>query len=153
MNADVIQVNVKKSQAHFRRIRVVDAPDVGVGKYFIVIDITAVSQDVYIPISIASGKKVTGFVYQIEGTEKGSISTTDLSCDGDGVTQVTLGTIVYGKIPVGKTASFRIQIEIRGRVNHFYKIVINCINYKLSPTAARYEKFLKEISTKNLKFK
>ena len=93
------------------------------------------------------------FRYQIEGTSEGSLSTTDISCSGAGVTQVTLGTILYSKIPAGKTATFRILIEIRGKTGGTYRIVINRINYKFAPTDARSEKFLDELPTKTLKAK
>jgi hypothetical protein len=146
-----IKVSVLKKQGRFKRIRV-SGPDQGIGEFFLLLDITAVKEAVYIPLSIASGKKPTGFIYQIEGTSEGTISTTNISCKGDGVTQITLGTILYCKIPVGKTATFRILVEMRGKAGKEYKIVINRINYKYNPSDARYQKFMEEISTNTLKF-
>jgi hypothetical protein len=92
-------------------------------------------------------------VYQIEGTSEASLSTTDISCSGKGVTQITLGTILYCKIPAGKTATFRLLIQVRGKTGGEYRIVINRINYKFAPTDARYEKYTDELSTKTLKAK
>lgn len=146
-----IKVKVQKSQVRFRKLRDPKEKNLGIGEFFLLIDIAASAKDLYIPLSIASGKKPTGFVYQIEGTRPGAISTTTISCKGAGVTQVTLGTIVYSRIPAGKTATFRILVEIRGKVPEEYRVVINCINYKFAPSDARYQKYLKEISTKTLK--
>ncbi len=148
-----LKVRVQKSQARFKRIRDPKGPDSGVGEFFLLLDITALEETVCIPISIASGKKPTGFVYQIEGTAEGSISTTDISCKGDGVTQITLGTILYAKIPKGKTATFRILVEMRGKVGKSYTIAINRINYKFDPSDARYEKYQNEIRTKAFAFR
>ncbi len=147
-----ITVRVAKSQARFKRIRDPHGPDRGTGEFFLLVDVMAPQETVYIPVSIASGKKPTGFVYQIEGTAAGEIVTTDISCSGAGVTQVTSGTILYAKIPKGKTASFRILVEMRGKVGKEYAIIIDRINYKFDPSAARYERFLQETKSKTLKF-
>ncbi len=149
---DVLKIRVQKKQGRFKRIRNPKGPDGGVGEFFLLVDITAVKEAVYIPLTIASGKKPTGFIYQIEGTAEGAISTTDISCKGEGVTQITLGTILYAKIPKGMTATFRILVEMRGKANKAYKIVITRINYKFDTSAARYEKLLSEISSTTLKF-
>jgi hypothetical protein len=149
---EFISVKVQKTQSRFERIKNPNGADQGIGKYLLVIDIHSKKDDVYIPVSIASGKKATGFMYQIEGTSKGAISTTDISCRGEGTTQITLGTLLYCKIPAGKKASFRIQFEIKGKIGKTYKVVINRVNYKLSPSDARYKQFLKEITTNALNF-
>lgn len=145
-------IKVRDTKASFRRTRVPDGPDPVTGKFWFVIDVTAASKDIYLPISIASGKKPTGFVYQIEGTVQGFISTTDISCKGEGVTQITLGTIFYCKIPKGATARFRIRVEMRGQVGKSYRVVIRQIHYKFDPSNARYQKALQDIHTKMLKF-
>ncbi len=147
-----MRISIQKSQARFKRIRNPHGPDEGVGEFFMLVHITATSREIYIPTSIASGKKPTGFVYQIEGTAKGSISTTHISCGGEGITQVTLGTIVYTKIPQGMTAEFRILIEMRGQMEKEYKIGINRIQYKYTPSDARYQKYVTDLSSKNLRF-
>lgn len=152
MTEEAIKVRLQKSQARFKRIRNPQGRDSGVGEFFLLADITAIRETVYIPVSIASGKKPTGFVYQIEGTAEGTISRADVSCEGKGVTQVTLGTILYSKIPKGATATFRILITIGGFAEESYGIVISRINFKRNPSDARYEKYLKEITTKTLKF-
>ena len=153
INNEALSVSIRKSQKHFKRVRDPEGPDVGIGEFLFYVHVTAVAETVYIPISIASGKKPTGFVYQIEGTAKGAIATTDITCKGVGVTQITLGTIVYAKIPFGATAIFRIHVEIRGQIGKEYHIAINRIHFKRDIQDVRYEKFLKEISTRSLKFR
>ena len=149
---EFLRFKIQKSQARFERIRNPSGSDTGHGEFFLLLDITAVKETLYIPISIASGKKSTGFVYQIEGTAVGSISTTDISCRGGGITKITFGTLLYAKIPKGTTASFRILVEMRGKVGKEYTIVINRIHYKLDPRDARYKRFNTEISSKRVRF-
>lgn len=149
---EFLKVKLQKSQVRFKRMKVLGGKDIGHGDFFLLLDTTALKEDIYIPISIASGKKATGFIYQIEGTAAGKISTTDLTCHGEGLTKITLGTLLYAKIPARKTASFRMLIEIRGGISKEYKIVINRINYKLNPGDARYKRLDVAISTKAIKF-
>lgn len=146
-----LSVHIQKAHARFDKLHDKNQPGAVAAEFFTILDITATAGDVYIPVSIASGKKPTGFIYQIEGTAEGVISTTNISCDGDGIAQVTLGTIRYCKIPAGKTGVFRILIEIRGETGEEYVILINRINYKHDPTDARYEKLVTNISTKKLR--
>ena len=145
-------ISVRDTKGSFKRKHVPDGPDPVTGKFWFTIDIKAASKDIYLPISIGSGKKLTGFMYQIEGTAQGSISTTDISCRGEGVTLITLGTIIYCKIPTGASARFRIRVEMRGQVGKSYRIAIHQINYKLNPSDARYQKSILDIHTKMLKF-
>ncbi|MBC7836629.1 hypothetical protein H7X87_02515 [Acetobacteraceae bacterium] len=145
---------VAKSQAYFEeKIRTSGGRTIGHGEFILDLDIIALQEAIYIPLSFASGKKATGFVYQIEGTVEGIISTAKISCRGEGITQVVLGTLLYVKIPTGKTASFHIIVDIKGGLGKEYKIVINRINYKLNPSEARYKKFDAAISTKTLQFR
>jgi hypothetical protein len=144
---------VKESQARFKRVHNPPGNDTGVGEFFLLLDIIALQEAVYIPLSIASGKKPSGLVYQIEGTAEGKISTTDISCSGEGVSNITLGTLLYAKVPMGKTATLRLLVEMSGKPGNEYKIVINKVNYKLDPSDARYKKFNTAIATKVLKFK
>jgi len=148
-----IYFKIKESRTHFKDARNAEGRRVGHGQFFLLINIIALQGTVYIPISLASGKKPTGFVYQIEGTAQGLIATTDISCKGDGVATVTLGTLVYAKIPQGKTATFRIVVDMTGSLNDVYKIIFSRINYKLDPSDARYKKFDAEIASKPLTFK
>ena len=148
----VIKVKVEKTQARFKRIREVHKPDTGIGEFFFLIDITALTKDVYIPVSIASGKKPTGFIYAISGTTQGDIATTSISVSGEGVTQLTVGTIVYAKIPATKVATFRILIETRGKIGNEYNVLITQINYKQDPSDARYGKFLEALPSKSVRF-
>ena len=147
-----IDVKVKKNQAHFQKITKKGEEDKAIGKFFIEVDITAKQQDVFIPVSVASGKKAAGFMYQIEGTAPGSIATTDIKTRGEGVSHVTLGTLLYAKIPMGKTATFLIYATIRGKFGKRYKIVFARLNYKLHLTDARYEQYLKEIHSDSVSF-
>jgi hypothetical protein len=118
-----------------------------------ILDVTSKQGEVYVPLSIASGKKVTGFVYQIEGTGVGSLATADVEGKGAGVTQVTLGTLRYAKILQEKTASFRIQVDMKGKIGKEYSVLIHQINYKLSASDARYKKFVGGVRTLSLEFK
>lgn len=147
-----IRVKVRKKQARFKRVREPKGPDTGIGEFFILLDITATKESAYVPLSIASGKKPTGFVYQIEGSKEGAIATTDISCSGAGITQVILGTIRYAKIPAGKTATFRIQIDMKGKVGSEYGVALTRIHYKLDPSDARYQKYEGTIAGKPLRF-
>lgn len=152
MNDPILDIKVKDADERLKRTKVLNGPDVVVGKFSLTLEITAVQGDLYVPLSIASGKKPTGFVYQIEGTGPSSIVTTDISCKGNGITEVRLGTIVYSKIPKGMTGEFRIHIEVRGKIGKAYRVLIYQINYKNSPTDARYQKSLVDIGTRMLKF-
>lgn len=152
INTEPIIVDVLSTKKSFRRTHNPDGPDPVTGKFSFIIDIAADAKDIYLPISISSGKKPTGFVYQIEGTAQGFISTTDISCRGDKITQVTLGTIVYCKIPAGMTATFRIRIEMRGQIGKAYRSVIREIHYKFDPRDARYQESLQDLGTRMLKF-
>lgn len=148
-----IQVSLLKTDAHFYTLQgKVQSDDVGIGKYNLYIDIVAGMDALYIPISIASGRKSAGFIYQIEGTAGGT-STATIKYKGDGITTVTSGAILYCKIPSGTTATFRIFAQVTGARRKAYKIVVSRINYKLNPNDLRYKRFLTEISTDVLKFR
>ena len=148
---DYITVKVKKDQARFERVKVEGTKDKVLGNFFMAIDITSKKSDVFIPLSIASSQKPTGFMYQIEGTGEGSVSNAGVTVRGDGVTQVTVGTLNYARIPATKTATFRIQTTIKGKAGKTYKITITRINYKLAITDPRYQQYLKPIVSDNVK--
>ncbi len=146
-------IKVQKTDAHFYRLKKQkDTDDLGLGKFLLLIDITASKETLYIPISIASGRKSAGFIYQIEGTTKGSAIATIETRGKDSVT-VTSGTISYSKILAGKTETFKIFTEVTGAEGKTYQVVVSRINYKLNPNDLRYKRFLTEIRTKTLKFK
>lgn len=148
-----IQISLQKTQARFSKLRGMNgAKDLGLGKFLLLIDAQANKETLYIPISIASGRKSTGFIYQIEGTS-GATGIADISFQGKDATTVTSGSISYCKIPIGKTATFKILAEVTGKLGKSYKIVISRINYKLNPNDLRYKRYLTEISTESLKFK
>ena len=147
-----IDVKIQKNQGRFERIKQEDSKDKARGKFYMEINITAKEKTVFVPISVASGKKVAGFMYQIEGTAPGSVGTANCKVRGEGVSQVTLGTLLFAKVPVGKTASFEIRATIRGSFGKTYKLVFTRLNYKLNLTDARYQQYLKEIHSKSVKF-
>jgi len=147
-----IAVKIEKNQSRFERTRVEDGADIATGLYFLGIEVTAKQEAVYIPLSIASGKKTAGFMYQIEGTGEGSVFRASVTSRGEGVSQVTVGTIVYTKIPTGKTAMFRIQAELKGKIGKTYKLIIYRLNYKLKLTDARYLQYVKELHSDSQKF-
>ncbi|MES2966537.1 MAG: hypothetical protein V4668_01970 [Patescibacteria group bacterium] len=148
---EYIMVKLGKDQARFERVKVEGEKDKMLGKFLITVEITAKKSDVFLPLSIASGKKPTGFMYQIEGTGEGVITTADVTVRGEAVSQVTLGTLLFAKIPATKTATFRIQTTIRGKAGKTYKIIINRINYKLTLTDARYQQYLKPLVSDSVK--
>lgn len=147
-----IDVRLEKNQARFKRVKRKDEEDTAIGMYFIEIHITAKQDTVFIPLSIASGKKTAGFMYQIEGTAPGSIASADVKLRGDGVSQVTLGTLFFAKIPTGKTGVFQIHATTRGNFGKEYKLVFTRLNYKLRLTDQRYLQYLKEIHSESVRF-
>jgi hypothetical protein len=147
---------VSESEADFLKkiYRPKDPKDAwGVGQFTLALDIICLGEAVYIPLSVASGKKPTGFIYQIEGTAEGAISSAQISCKGEDITQVTLGTLRYVKIPKGKKANFQMTFTIEGDYGKEYKVVVNKVNYKFDPSDARYKKLDTAIETKTLEFR
>lgn len=153
MDTEDISVRLKEVKKSTHKIPNPDGPDPVQGKFWFTIDIQAGARDLYVPVSISSGKKPTGFSYQIEGTVQGSIKTASVECKGDGITQITHGTIIYAKIPAGLTASFKIRIEMRGTLNKSYRIVVHQLQFKFSPMDTRYQKLLLDIKGKMEKFR
>ncbi len=148
---DAVAIRVTKSSKHFKRIKNPDGPDTALGSFFLSISITAVADIVYLPLSVASGKKPAGFVYQIEGTKEAEIGSASVSSRGTKVTEVTVGTLRYAKIPKGATATFSVLIEMKGLMQNSYSITITRINYKHSPNDTRYTRYEKEITSGVLK--
>jgi hypothetical protein len=151
-NPSRITTRTVKNQARFVRIRRKGAEDTAVGKYYMELHVTAGNRDTFIPLSIASGKKVAGFMYQIEGTAAASIVTTEVKVRGDNVSQVTLGTLHFARIPAGGHATFFIQVEIKGSFGKSYRVVFTRLNYKLHLQDARYQQYLTPIPSKSVKF-
>lgn len=140
-----IDVKVKKNQGRPISVKKKGVEDKYFATFFIEVAVLAEQKDVYIPISIASGKKTAGFMYQIEGTAEGAIDTANVKVQGAGISQVTIGTLQYAKIPASKTASFEIRASVRGKVGKGYKLVFTRLNYKLQLADVRYQQYLKEI--------
>lgn len=147
-----IAVKVVKKQGRFRRIKQKGVEDRAVGEYYLELAVTAKASEVFIPLSIASGKKVAGLMYQIEGTAEGSLATTELRVRGEGVSQVTLGTLRFVRVPAGKTASLQIQASVRGKFGKVYQVVFTRLNYKFRLDDARYHQYLKEIRSEQVTF-
>ncbi len=147
-----IEVKVKKSQARFERVKKKGVPDRALGHFFMRIEILAEQADVFVPLSIATGKKVAGLMYQIEGTDTASPVEASLEVRGEGVSQITVGTLVFAKVPKGKIAEFEVRATIQGLVGKTYTLVFTRLNYKLLLADARYQQYLKEIRSKSVKF-
>jgi hypothetical protein len=147
-----IEVKLLSNHMHFTRVSVEDGPDKGFGQFSLSLGIAAKKEVIYIPLSVASGIKQAGFMYQIEGSTAGSIKTATVTCKGMSVSQVTLGTLLFAKIEAGTTATFAIEATVKGQVGQMYKIAITRINYKLNLTDTRYQQYLKAIESKNMKF-
>jgi hypothetical protein len=147
-----VSVKVRKNQARFERIRKKGVSDKGIGHYFMQFDLTAKSEMVYVPLSIASGKKPTGFSYQIEGTGDSAVESAAVECRGDQVTQVTIGTLQFAKIPRGETATFRIQIKIQGAIGKVFAVTVYRLNYKLDIAETRYRQYRKEWQSDTVEF-
>lgn len=149
---EYVSIKVEKRDARFTREKVEGGPDKATGRFLLFIKMTAKQTPVFVPLSAASGKNVAGFMYVIEGTGEGNIATAEVSVRGEGVAQVTMGTLQFAKIPKGRSATFRLDVTIRGRIGKQYQIVINRINYKLALADARYQQYLKPIPSEKLKF-
>lgn len=148
--SDHLTVKLTTNQAHFKRTETRDGENKNFGIFYLQIDVTAKAATIYIPISIASGKKPTGFLYHIEGTAAGSIGTADIKCRGESMTEVTIGTIQFAKIPPKTTATFTIQVTMEGKRAKVYTINLPRINYKLSLNAARYMTYTKELRSRSV---
>jgi hypothetical protein len=145
-----LTVRLTKSQGRFERLRRRGEAERTLAHYYLEITITAGDSDVYIPLSIASGKTVAGFMYQVEGTAAGSLASTELAVRGEGVTQITVGTLRLGKIPAGTSALFIIKATVRGQAGKVYTLAFTRINYKLNVSEPRYRQYLKPVVSKTV---
>lgn len=144
-------IHTQKTDEYFNKSRSIKGPDTSFGKYFLMLEVTARKETIYLPISIGSGKVSTGFVYQVEGTAKGK-GTAEISSKGTGILKVTAGSIVYAKIPAGKLGTFKMVVEVTGARGKEYRVAITRVNYKLNPNDSRYKRLVLEVPTKTLKF-
>lgn len=147
-----IEVRVKKNQARFERIKQKGKKDTEEGRFYLALAMTALEEDVYVPLSIASGKKVAGFMYQIEGSAPGNLLSAEVRVRGVGVSMITIGTLLYAKIPARKMATFEIRTRIKGTSGNTYRIVFTRVNYKKNITDARYQQYLHELSSEFVTF-
>lgn len=154
--APPMTVRVVRTQSHFYKDKLPRQEEYtgkGLGTYFLLFEITAGSDALYIPISIATGRKSAGFLYVVEGTGVGVPTVALMEKGGKDVTTVTSGSIVYTKIPAGKTGTFVLNGEIIGETERSYRIVLSTISYKTNPNDFRYKKFQTTIATDNLEFR
>jgi hypothetical protein len=147
-----VEVKVRKNQGRFERVKKKGAEDKAFGHFFLRVDVLAEEADIFIPLSIATGKNVAGMMYQIEGTDTASPERASLEVRGEGVSQVTIGTLVFAKVPKGSTGSFEVRVLIRGSFGKTYTLVFTRLNYKLQLSDARYQQYLKEIRSETVKF-
>ncbi len=154
--APPMTVRVIRTQSHFYKSKLPSQEEYkgkGLGTYFLLFEITAGPDALYIPISIATGRKSAGFLYVVEGDGTGTPTALIQGKGGKEVSTVTSGSIVYTKIPGGKTAAFIVNAEIVGTTEHSYRIVVNTISYKTNPNEYRYKKFHTELGTDSLVFR
>lgn len=155
INTTPFRLRFEQIQKNFKKVHDTEGNVSGMGQFLFHLEITAVEETLYVPLSISSGKKPTGFVYQIEGTGESGIVTTDISLRDvkeSAVTQILLGTIAYVEIPKDMAATFRIRIDFEGKLGEEYAISITHIDYKYDPSDARYQKYAEEIRTDTLRF-
>lgn len=142
-----VSIQVIESEARISKIPQPRGSYTLLGKYAVFIDVTAIKETLYLPVSIGSGRKSTGFIYLIEGATTVNSKAT-ISYKGEGTTIATSGSVSYCKIPVGKTASFKIFSDVEVVPSKKYRFVISRINYKLNPNDSRYKRLITEIGTK-----
>lgn len=147
---EYIAVTTSLNQAHADVVRQRGVADKFFGKFLIGLAITAKQTHVFIPLSVASGKKTAGFMYHIEGTAEGSIVSAEVRVRGKGVSQVKVGTLLYAKVLAGTMVSCELRITIKGSEKKTYSITITRINYKTQLSDTRYHQYLKEISSRNV---
>jgi len=154
--APPMSVRVVRTQSHFyskKLPRQSEYEGKGLGTYFLLFEITAGPDALFIPISIATGRKSAGFLYVVEGTGIGEPTVAIMGKGGKEVTTVSSGSIVYTKIPEGKTATFVVQAEIIGQIERSYRVLVSTISYKTNPNDFRYKKFQADVSTDMLLFR
>ncbi len=154
--APPMSVRVVRTQMHFYKDKLPRQAEYvgkGLGTYFLLFEITAGPDALFIPISIATGRKSAGFLYVVEGGGVGIPTALIQDKGGKEISIVTSGSIVYTKIPPGKTASFVLNAEIVGELERSYKLMVNTISYKTNPNDYRYKKFQSDLGTETLTFR
>ncbi len=149
---DYLGVRVSGTKFRFSRTSVEDGPDKAVGEFRFILELTAKQVPLYVPLSIASGKTVAGFMYQIEGTGESTVASASIELRTRGLTQISVGTLRYLVIPKGKMAELELVVTVRGKVGKNYRIVVNRLNYKLATADPRYQQYLKPLVSKSMRF-
>lgn len=150
-----LSIRIIRSQSHYYETKLPRQEEYrgkGLGVYFLLFEVIAGLDAIYIPLSIATGRKSAGFLYVTEGDGKGVPSVALVSEGGEGVTTVSSGSIVYVKIPQGRSARFRMNGEIIGTEGVGYRILLTVLSYKTNPNDFRYKKFLIDLGTELLSF-
>ncbi len=149
---DYLGVRVGGTKFRFARTKVEDGPDKAVGEFRFILELTAKQAALYVPLSIASGKTVAGFMYQLEGTGESTVANASVEIRTRGLTQISVGTLRYLVIPKGKTAELELVVTVRGKVGKNYRIVVNRLNYKLATADPLYQQYLKPLASKSQRF-
>lgn len=149
---DYLSARITGTKFHFTRTKVESGADKAVGEFRIVLELTTKRAPISIPLSIASGKTVAGFMYQIDGTGESSVASASVSIRTRGLIETSIGTLRYVTLPAGKKSELELAVVVRGKVGRQYQIVLNRINYKLTPADSRYQQYLKPLASKSLKF-
>jgi hypothetical protein len=76
---DYLSARITGTKLHFTRTKVESGADKAVGEFRIVLELTTKRAPISIPLSIASGKTVAGFMYQIDGTGESSVASASVS--------------------------------------------------------------------------
>jgi len=149
-----VKIKAQKRSARFEHTQVEFGRDKATGRFSTTLAITAQAEPVFIPLSIASGKSIAGFMYQVEGTKEATVARASVTVLSDeAITQIGVGSLQFVQIPAGKTAHILTDVTIRGRVGQEYTITFTRINYKLALSDSRYQHYLKPLSSATLRFK
>jgi hypothetical protein len=149
---EYVKVKLGKNQGRFKRTKDAAGENIAEGHFYIEILITALLDPIFVPLSVATGKKVAGFMYHIEGTGEAAIRTTTIAVKGADISHVMIGTIRYAKIPPAKSALFQVQVQIRGSFGKTYHIVFSRINYKRSVHDQRYRQYTQQLESRRVTF-
>ena len=156
MPAEQLRIQVTNRTKHFRKITDSKGNVLGEGTFSLHLVLTPATGTLYVPLSIASGKKPTGLVYLINGTGESSIVTAHVEIrdiKASGVREILLGTIRYVEIPQGVTATLRVRLTMRGRIGKEYSVLIARMQYKTHLSDTRYQKEELALETDVLKFR
>jgi len=148
---ETISIKPGKTYESYRNGHINGVGSIRQGKYNIAFSVTSGDETLYVPTSFGSGT-TTGIVYEIEGSGEAEVTST-VTCKGDGIKTSRVGSVLFCKIPPGKTADFKIVAQIAGEKGDEFSFVINRINYKTDPNRAKYTAYKTDMSTGIVIFK